>query len=216
MDQGVQSSLVVPTTITAHHARSPAIALLSNQTLFRQGVHELLRDGGFERITEFASGNELRAAAAKRAPDIVIIDLDHTGEDTIDLAGALRRDLPDAQLVAIGTAERQAATDSSIDRGVETPEADARELTATTAGGGKPPSVTLIRERRRWREVTSRQRDVMRWLAIGLDNQEIAAKLHIGDRAVKAHNTGLLDAFHVTNRTQLALLAARAGLRPPG
>ena len=52
-------------------------------------------------------------------------------------------------------------------------------------------------------------------LAAGLDNHAIARKLRIGDRAVKAHVTKLLDMFHLHNRTQLALLAQRAGLHPP-
>jgi DNA-binding NarL/FixJ family response regulator len=54
----------------------------------------------------------------------------------------------------------------------------------------------------------------MRWLAMGLDNAAIGEKLRIGERAVKAHISSLLALFSLTNRTQLALLADRAGLRP--
>lgn len=50
---------------------------------------------------------------------------------------------------------------------------------------------------------------------MGLDNEAIARKLRIGVRAVKAHITNLLDHFQLANRTQLALLADHAGLRPP-
>jgi DNA-binding NarL/FixJ family response regulator len=63
--------------------------------------------------------------------------------------------------------------------------------------------------------VTERQREVLSWLAIGLDNTAIGKKLHIGERAVKAHVSTLLELFDLDNRTQLALLADRAGIRPP-
>ena len=68
---------------------------------------------------------------------------------------------------------------------------------------------------RHWSRITDRQREVMRWLAIGLDNAAIGQKLRIGERAVKAHVSSLLGLFGLANRTQLALMADRAGLRPP-
>jgi DNA-binding NarL/FixJ family response regulator len=72
----------------------------------------------------------------------------------------------------------------------------------------------LVRQRRLWARITPRQREVMRWLAVGLDNRAIAQRLHIGERAVKAHVSALLEELGVDNRTQLALLAHDAGVRP--
>jgi DNA-binding NarL/FixJ family response regulator len=127
----------------------------------------------------------------------------------------LRRDAPGVHLVAIGTPLRQAAMDPTIDVAVETPEAGCDDLVAATRGHKPQRTAQLIREQRRWREVTPRQRDVMRWLAVGLENVAIGRKLGIGDRAVKAHITRLLVHFQLSNRTQLALLADRAGVTPP-
>jgi DNA-binding NarL/FixJ family response regulator len=62
--------------------------------------------------------------------------------------------------------------------------------------------------------VTPRQREVMRCMAVGADNQAIASRLRIGERAVKAHVSALLRHFGLNNRAQLALLADHAGLRP--
>jgi DNA-binding NarL/FixJ family response regulator len=194
---------------------NPTISLLSDQTLFREGVSELLNRRGYHRVAQFKQSFELLTAAAERAPDIVLVDLDHESEDTMTLMRRLRRDLPDAHLVVMGTAVRRAAADAATTSAVETPVGGGRELAAATAGDRQRQTVGLIRELRNWQGVTPRQRDVLRWLAVGLDNYAIAGKLRIGDRAVKRHITKMLDTFRLDNRTQLALLAYRAGLRPP-
>ncbi|MGE5180577.1 MAG: LuxR C-terminal-related transcriptional regulator [Acidobacteriota bacterium] len=193
----------------------PAISLLSAQTLFRQGMTELLHRSGLHRIAEFDDGRKLCAAATIRRPDLIVVDLDHEHEDTMALVRALRHDMPATHVVAIGTPLRQAAMNSTIDASVETPDADRDELAAAARGHPRQRSVATIRERRRWDGVSPRQRDVMRWLAVGLENDAIARKLRIGIRAVKTHITNLLDHFQLSNRTQLALLADHAGLRPP-
>lgn len=131
------------------------------------------------------------------------------------LVRALRFELPNAHLVAIGTPLRQAAMSSTIDVPVETPDAGSDDLSAAARGRTSQLSATAIREVQRWNDVSPRQRDVMRWLAIGLDNDAIARKLRVGVRAVKTHITKLLDHFQLDNRTQLALLADHAGLHPP-
>ena len=82
---------------------------------------------------------------------------------------------------------------------------------------GRAPSMSseLARAHKQWAHVTARQRDVLRWLAHGLDNPGIAAKLRVGTRAIKAHISALLAMFGLESRTQLALLAHAGGLMPP-
>ncbi len=83
-------------------------------------------------------------------------------------------------------------------------EGDAECLRTKPNGDGSP-----------FEHLTPRQRDVLRWLAVGSDNLKIAAELGVGERAVKLHVTSLLKRFALDNRTELALLAWRAGFRPP-
>jgi two-component system, NarL family, response regulator LiaR len=191
---------------------APAIALLSDHTLFREGVVKLLNQGGYQRVAEYDNSGRLLATETTQPPAVVIVDLDHESEDTLTLLQRLRHALPQSHVVAIGTALRHAAADTGS--GVETPAATGGDLAKATADDRRL-SLTVLRELRRWQQVTRRQRAVMRWLAVGLDNHTIAGKLKIGDRAVKAHVTKMLDTFHLSNRTQLALLAQRAGLLPP-
>jgi DNA-binding NarL/FixJ family response regulator len=63
--------------------------------------------------------------------------------------------------------------------------------------------------------LTTRQREVLRLLAEGLDNAEIAARLGISERTARAHVSGVLRRLGVSNRTQAAVAAVRAGWRGP-
>ena len=197
--------------------RRPSIAILSDQTLFREGVKELLRAHGFTHLSDYATSGELIAAAHPHPPEFLFVDLDHEREDVMTLARSLRRSLLGTHIVVIGSALRQGATDEAVDGELETPRADrAALIAAAELMTRRRPSADVVRQTRLWSAVTPRQRDVLRWLATGADNQTIARRLRIGERAVKAHVSALLLLFGLRNRTQLALLGDHAGLRPPG
>jgi DNA-binding NarL/FixJ family response regulator len=195
--------------------KKPSIAVLSDQTLFRNGLKALLEKAGVRHVSEYASAQELRGHVA-HPPDVLLVDLDHEQEDTLTMVRALRNALFDTHIVVIGSPLRQGAADAAFDAEVDTPNGDiAHVLRAAQAMTRPHPSVEARRQHRLWERITPRQRDVMRWLATGADNRSIARKLRIGERAVKAHVSMLLEAFDCDNRTQLALLAAQAGVRPP-
>jgi DNA-binding NarL/FixJ family response regulator len=192
------------------------IAILSGATLFREGLKEILRSNGFLNLAAYADSDELLDAAKKRAPRMVLVDLDHQREDLTLMLQQLRRVLQTAHIVAIGSALRQAPVEGVVDFEVETPFGSTAALVAaaknTAARRQRSPEVT--RQRRIWSGITPRQRDVLRWLATGADNRTIAGKLQIGERAVKVHVSSLLDTFGLKNRAQLSLLAHNAGFRP--
>lgn len=190
------------------------VAVLSEQNLFRAGLVELLHQRGFANVKEYKDSDSLLRAA--RPPAVLLVDLDHEPADTMTLVRLLRCELPTTHLVLIGTAPRQEAAGSArADGRLETPAADAVALAAAVAADAHAQSAEVLRQHRLWAAVTPRQRDVLRWLATGIDNQAIARKLRIGERSVKAHLSMLLENFGVSNRTQLALIANHAGLRPP-
>ena len=193
--------------------KKPLVAVLSDQVLFRRGVCGFLRAHKM-RVMEHATSGEVRRGPA---PDVLVVDLDHEHEDTMTLVRGLRRDLPGTRIVVIGSALRQGAVDASFDDELETPSADVPALLAAAQLPGRDMrrSAEGQRQFRVWEKVTPRQRDVLRWLSCGLDNASIARKLRITERTVKAHVSSLLVEFALDNRTELALLAANAGLRPP-
>jgi DNA-binding NarL/FixJ family response regulator len=193
------------------------IAILSDHALFREGVKELLGAHGLTQVNEYATSDLLLAAAHGHPPDFLFVDLDHEHEDVSSLARSLRRALRHTHIVVIGSALRQGASEGALDGELETPRANAEALIAAAdLTAQRRPSPEVLRQLRIWSAITPRQRDVLRWLATGADNRTIGRKLRIGERAIKAHVSALLGIFGLTNRTELALVADHAGLRPPG
>ena len=191
--------------------RKRSVLVLSDQVLFRQTVAAVLREEGYQ-ITEQATTAPVRS----KRPDVALVDLSHVVSDAMTLVDDLHDQLPDSQLVLMGTATRLAASiDGHDDPGLELPRADIPALVRVVDGRTPPVSTELSRAHKQWSHVTARQRDVMRWLAHGLDNPGIAARLHVGTRAIKAHISALLAMFGLDSRTQLALLACNGGLMPP-
>jgi DNA-binding NarL/FixJ family response regulator len=190
--------------------RKPGIALLSDHVLFRQLIAQRLSDQGFGPVIQVASKEKLIATARRKRVDIAIVDVDHDSEDTMTLVRSLHTELPALHVVMLATPIKQSADDTLV---IETGEID-----RATAVLGLVPGLRNGDDKaphRHWSRITERQREVMRWLAVGLDNAAIGQKLRIGERAVKAHVSSLLGLFGLENRTQLALMADRAGLRPP-
>jgi DNA-binding NarL/FixJ family response regulator len=188
------------------------VAVLSHHALCRRGIADILARRGFH-VLDCAAFSQLSACARSHAPIAVIVDLDHSDQDIFTLIRAIRSLFPSSRLIPLGTPLRQAAALDSIDQvGIETARADAAAFTRLTAP--RRPSPELVRLFRTWSRVTPRQRVVLRCLAVGHDNRTIAHLLGVGERAVKAHVSALLAMFGLDHRTELALLAAAAGLRP--
>lgn len=197
----------------------PSIAILSDQNLFREGVVQLLRSQGFQRISEYQSAAELQREVLT-PPQLVLIDMDHRAEDPLALVRELRCKTPHATVVILGAAQQRAVAPGTEAAAVELPAGDTQALRAAlslayAAQEPAQPSAEAQNQQRLWGMMTPRQRDVLGFLATGSDNLKIAANLGISERAVKAHVSALLSLFSAENRTELAVLACRAGLRPP-
>jgi DNA-binding NarL/FixJ family response regulator len=185
------------------------------RTVCVMSAHALLRQGLTELIGSTARVIATTYTRPRTDPDVALVDLDNAREDTLKLVQRLRPQFAESYFVVIGTAMRIAASvDDSADAELESTTADAAALESVIAGRAPRPSSELARAHRLWAEVTPRQREVLRMLALGADNARIGSALGIGERAVKAHVSTSLALFSLANRTELALLAAGAGLRP--
>lgn len=179
--------------------------MLSDQPLIRQGIGALLRALGHT----VANGE---TAVRGRRVDTAIVDLEHATGDPTRFVRRIREQLHGAHVIALANPMRLAALAGDADAELELLRTDSAVLASAIARRAVKPSAELARAHRLWSQVTPRQHDVLRWVAVGWDNTAIATKLRIGERAVKAHVSGLLALFELANRTQLALLAAEAGL----
>jgi NarL family two-component system response regulator LiaR len=87
----------------------------------------------------------------------------------------------------------------------------ARKLMSAVAAKQEPPATRLPASPE---ELTVRELEVLRLIAGGLNNREIAEKLVISDKTVKTHVSSILGKLHLADRTQAAIYAWRHGLAP--
>ena len=184
--------------------------ILSEHGAFRNGVAAILRERGIPLQSRPGARGETRAAVA-------IADVDHVTGDAPTWLRRSTQEVGDAYVVAVGQPTRLAAVGAAgavPDAMLDASMLDANALMAAARRKVPPPSAQVARMQRVWASITPRQLEVLRLLASGLDNAAIAVRLRVGVRAVKAHVSALLELFSLENRTQLALLARDAGLRP--
>jgi DNA-binding NarL/FixJ family response regulator len=150
----------------------------------------------------------------------VLLDLGQEHEDAAEELRKLRERWPSTTAVAIGTPLQLAAQAADADGWIEVTDPVARLSTiakaATTRHDGRvtfKASSTVEKEIAVWRGLTRRQRQVLGLLGCGADNCELARSLGVTERAVKLHVSALLSRFGAASRTQLALIAAHAGVR---
>jgi DNA-binding NarL/FixJ family response regulator len=210
--------------LVLERSRRPRIFVLSDRAIFRDCLLCFLQRQGFHDVVGSASILGFgRRPAARRPPDLVLLDLRQEKADPRDLLRLARKRWPHATLVAMGTPLEVAAHAGGADGYLALPRARARDVVAIAAALERPHSGPLRfpvspaveRERERWRTLTARERDVLDLAVSGADNLKMAATLGVSERAVKAHITRLFGKFEVENRTELALLACHAGLHCP-
>jgi DNA-binding NarL/FixJ family response regulator len=163
-----------------------------------------------------------------RLPDVVLMDLQMEPIDGIELTRLLRADYADVEVVALssfGEEERVHAAFEAGASGYLLKDADADEVVAAlrAAHRGEFSLVPAVAQRLmaslratpaddRHRELTARELDVLRLVAVGRANKEIAAELEISERTARTHVSNILAKLDLRSRTQAALWAAGEGL----
>lgn len=182
-------------------------------------------DPEFEIVAEAADGIEALAKARQTRPDVVLMDLLMPGMDGIEATVSIRRELPDTEIIALTSVLEDASVIGAVRAGAIgylLKDAQADELCqAIRAAAAGQVQLSPKAAERLMREVrapdnpevlTPRETEVLRLLAQGLANKEIARALNIGEKTVKSHVSSILAKLGVPSRTQAALYAARIGL----
>jgi len=206
------------------------ILIADDHGIVRQGLRMYLgSDPEIEIIGEARDGAEALKLAHQLHPDVVLMDLLMPVMDGIAATSAIRRELPDTEVVALTSVLEDAAVVEAIRAGAigyllkdtEAPELRRAIKAAATGQVQLSPQAAarLIREVRTPENgkaaLTERETDVLRLLAQGLSNKEIAQSLNVGEQTVKTHVSHILEKLAVPSRTQAALYAMRTGLVPP-
>ena len=176
---------------------------------------------------EAADGAEALRIAHQVRPDIVLMDMLMPVMDGIAATGRIRDELPDTEVIALTSVLEDSAVVGAIKAGaigylLKDTQADelCRMIKAAAAGQvqlSPQAAARLVREVRapeHPQSLTEREVDVLRLLAAGKANKEIAVALTIGEKTVKTHVSNILMKLGVQSRTQAALYAAQIGLAP--
>jgi DNA-binding NarL/FixJ family response regulator len=202
------------------------ILIVDDHAVVRQGLKMFLAlDDEMEVVGEAANGEEAVHRARDLAPDVVLMDLLMPVMDGIAATGAIRRELPDVEVIALTSVLEDTAILGAVRAGAigyllkDTQAAElCRAIKAAAAGQvqlSPQAAARLLREvqvPQSPEKLTSREIEVLRLLAQGMSNKDIATALVIGVKTVKTHVSSILSKLGVPSRTQAALYAVRIGL----
>ncbi len=204
------------------------ILIVDDHAVVRQGLKMFLAtDPDLEVIGEAGNGQEALLSVAKLQPDVVLMDLLMPVMDGITAIGQLRRQFPDTEVIALTSVLEDASVTGAVRAGaigylLKDTEADEliRAIKAAAAGQVQLSPKAAERLMREIRtpdspdKLTQRETDVLRLLAAGRSNKEIALELVIGETTVKTHVSNVMMKLGVSSRTQAALYAVKIGLVP--
>ena len=164
------------------------------------------------------------------APDVVLMDLMMSPMDGIEATRQIRARYPEVQVVALTSFVEEDRANAALDAGASgflLKDADADEVAAAIRAAHRgevhlDPAIAgrLVQALRApstprpGSELTGREHQVLRLVAAGKANKEIAAELNISERTARTHVSSILTKLRMTSRTQAALWAVREGLGP--
>jgi DNA-binding NarL/FixJ family response regulator len=220
---------------TGQEADNIQVVVVDDHNFFRQGLRGLLSEQGLDVVGEAASGEAALKLVEATAPDVVVMDLSMPGIGGVEatrqltaaapntrvlvltiaadsghmidalMAGACGYLLKNASVDEIVTGIRAAAAGESL----ISPPIAAKLLDRLRASGHEPaePAPEPVGA-----QLSERELQVLRLLAAGKDNSEIAQELFISPKTVKNHISSILAKLHIENRIQAAVYAVRSGI----
>jgi len=216
------------------------ILVVDDHTLMRRGLTALLsRDATLQVVGDAADAGSAQRRAAELQPDLILLDNHLPGVNGVDAIPALRQAAPAARIVMLTVSEDEADLAAALRAGasgylLKTIEGDAlctaiqrvmrgasvvaeemtdklvaayRGAAAAPAEATAPPAPASPIE-----QLSPRERDILRGIARGASNKEIARELGIAETTVKIHVQHVLRKLGLSSRVQAAVLATAQGL----
>lgn len=212
------------------------VLVADDHRLFRQGLISLMRTRPdlVEVIGEAETGSEAVSMAQRLQPDLILMDIYMPQGDGLQAAREIREQDPDVDIVILTASDTDEHLDEAVRLGVSgylLKNLDASELFDLIEGVDRgEAALTRAMATRVLKGVarrdpdgnqeeellTEREIEVLRYLARGNSNPQIAGELNISVNTVKTHISHILDKLHLENRTQAATYAVQKRLVEPG
>jgi DNA-binding NarL/FixJ family response regulator len=196
------------------------VLVVDDHAVVRRGLEQMLgTEADIELVGSAEDGERAVTLAVETAPDVVLMDLSMPVVDGVEATRRITAGAPATAVVVLTSFADQARILDALDagaRGYILKDADPDDVVgavrAAAAGGApldpKAARVVLDAQRiRRSHELSPREEEVLRLVADGMANKQIARRLGITERTVKAHLTRVFQELGVADRTQAALWA---------
>src|SRR6266542_2706963 len=187
-------------TMANNHHNRTSILIVDDHEVVRKGIRAYLETvKEFQVIGEAASGEDAVKLVSEHIPDIVLLDLIMPGMDGVETTRRIKQISPRTQVVVLTSYHEdvhifpalKAGAISYILQNIRSDNSDEQPL---------------------FTELTERELDVLRLIAKGMTNSQIAEKLVISEYTVKGHVSNILSKLHLADRTQVAVYAWQRGL----
>jgi DNA-binding NarL/FixJ family response regulator len=216
---------------------APRVVVADDQTLVRSGFRMILGAAGIPVVAEAADGKEAVAAVLKHRPDVVLMDVRMPEMDGLEATRRILAARPgqDSRIIILTTfdfdryvyAALNAGASGFLLKDVSPEQLVAAVRTVRTGDALLAPSITRrlverfagsdhVAVHRDLSGLTPRELEVLRLLARGLSNAELAAQLTLSEATVKTHVARILAKLHLRDRVQAVVLAYETGLVGPG
>jgi DNA-binding NarL/FixJ family response regulator len=215
--------------------------IVDDHALVRRGMNYVVKEGfpDADVVEAESSAAALEAMRTSDTIDLALVDVRMPDLDGLELLKALRADWPDMPVIMLSTYENAPYVKRALADGAAgyllkdaTPEDLSQAINVALSGSGNVLSPRVIQNlfedqeaggsgssngRRSEYSLTQREHDILALLAEGRSNREIAGRLYLSEKTVKAHLAAIFRKLGVTNRTQAAMMAVQMGVGPvPG
>lgn len=207
------------------------VLLVDDHPLFREGLISLLRTHDVDVVGEASSGTEALDLTRRFRPDVVLMDLDMPDMGGLEATRLIKAEMPDVKVVILTVSEADEDLFEAIRGGAHgylvksTSSSEFFDLLEALERGEAPLSRGLAAKIMRYlaqggrpsgeaTRLTPREEEILRLVAEGKTNRDVAAELFIADATVKFHMTNILNKLHLENRAQVVAYAHRHGLAP--
>ena len=199
------------------------ILVVDDHPVVRDGLAAMLNtQSDFEVVGEASDGEEALRKVAERDPDVLLLDLEMPGVDGIETLQRLKEEKARARAIVFTVFDTDERIVSAMKAGAKgyllkgAPRDDVfRAVRVVNEGGSLLEPLIASRfldSINNPDALTARQKEVLKLIATGLLNKEIADRLYISERTVKFHVSEILAKLGAGNRTEAVAIATQRGL----